>query len=136
MAGDEIPHEASNPHETPTPPMREEAVMVLLVDDQAMVGEAVRRMLAHQPDIDFHYCANPTEALELAAQIKPTVILQDLVMPGVSGLTLVKQYRANPITRDIPIIVLSSKEDPVVKSEAFAAGRERLSGQAVRTRSS
>ena len=37
----------------------EYAVMVLLVDDQAMVGEAVRRALANQADIDFHYCASP-----------------------------------------------------------------------------
>ena len=100
----------------------EYAVMVLLVDDQAMVGEAIRRALANQPHIDFHYCANPTDALRIAGQIKPTVILQDLVMPGVDGLTLVRQYRAEPTTRDIPIIVLSTKEEPAVKGEAFAAG--------------
>jgi two-component system chemotaxis family response regulator WspR len=50
------------------------------------------------------------------------VILQDLVMPGLDGLTLVREYRNNPITRDIPIIVLSTKEDPLIKSAAFAAG--------------
>ncbi|MEO4046780.1 diguanylate cyclase [Pseudomonas sp. CAU 1711] len=100
----------------------ENAVMVLLVDDQAMVGEAVRRDLAEQDNIDFHFCANPQQAIEQAIQIKPTVILQDLVMPGVDGLTLVSDYRAHPATRDIPIIVLSTKEDPKVKSAAFAAG--------------
>ncbi len=105
----------------PLPP-NEYAVMVLLVDDQAMVGEAIRRMLANQLNIDFHYCANPADALKIAGQIKPTVILQDLVMPGVDGLTLVRQYRANPGTQDLPIIVLSTKEDPVTKGEAFAAG--------------
>ena len=100
----------------------EYAVMVLLVDDQAMVGEAVRRALANQPDIDFHYCANATEALKLAEFLKPTVILQDLVMPTVDGLTLVRQYRASRITKDIPIIVLSTKEEAAIKSDAFAAG--------------
>lgn len=100
----------------------ENAVMVLLVDDQTMVGEAVRRDLAGQDSIDFHFCANPQQAIEQAIQIKPTVILQDLVMPGVDGLTLVREYRAHPATRDIPIIVLSTKEDPAVKSAAFAAG--------------
>ena len=54
--------------------------------------------------------------------LKPTVILQDLVMPGVDGMSLVRDYRDNPATKDIPIIVLSTKEDPVIKSEAFAAG--------------
>ena len=36
----------------------EERVNVLLIDDQAMVCEAVRRALAHQSDMDFHYCAD------------------------------------------------------------------------------
>jgi signal transduction histidine kinase/HPt (histidine-containing phosphotransfer) domain-containing protein len=97
-------------------------VMVLLVDDQAMVCEAVRRALANQNDIDFHYCSDAQEALNVATHVKPTVILQDLVMPGIDGLTLVGQYRANPITKDIPIIVLSTNEHPQVKGQAFALG--------------
>lgn len=96
--------------------------MVLLVDDQAMVGEAVRRALSTEADIDFHYCAQPDEAVAVAQRTKPTVILQDLVMPGVDGLTLVQRYRENPATRDIPIIVLSTKEDAATKGAAFAAG--------------
>jgi two-component system chemotaxis family response regulator WspR len=100
----------------------ENAAMVLLVDDQAMIGEAVRRGLAHEDNIDFHFCADPHQAIAQAILIKPTVILQDLVMPGLDGLTLVREYRANPATRDIPIIVLSTKEDPLIKSAAFAAG--------------
>ncbi len=96
--------------------------MVLLVDDQAMVCEAVRRALSHQPDINFHYCAEAAEAVRAAEQIKPTVILQDLVMPGIDGLTLLSQYRANPLTHDIPIIVLSTNENPQVKAQAFAMG--------------
>jgi two-component system chemotaxis family response regulator WspR len=96
--------------------------MVLLVDDQAMVCEAVRRALNSLPDIDFHYCADARDVVPVASQIKPTVILQDLVMPGVDGLTLVSHYRANAATKDIPIIVLSTNEDPQIKGQAFAAG--------------
>jgi CheY-like chemotaxis protein/HPt (histidine-containing phosphotransfer) domain-containing protein len=96
--------------------------MVLLVDDQVMVCEAVRRALANQTDIDFHYCPDPREAVAVAAQLRPTVILQDLVMPGIDGLTLVGQFRASPVTRDIPIIVLSTNENPQVKGQAFAMG--------------
>src|ERR1051325_2161790 len=103
-------------------PIAKNDVMVLLVDDQFMIGEAIRRVLAEQPDMDFHYCSDPAEALVAVRKIKPTVILQDLVMPGIDGLSLVQQYRANPATRDIPVIVRSTKEDPAVKSEAFAAG--------------
>jgi sigma-B regulation protein RsbU (phosphoserine phosphatase) len=43
-------------------------------------------------------------------------------MPEVDGLTLVRFLRANPSTRDVPLIVLSSKEEPVIKAEAFARG--------------
>ncbi|AVB24881.1 PleD family two-component system response regulator [Pseudomonas syringae pv. syringae] len=100
----------------------ENSAMVLLVDDQAMIGEAVRRGLAGHESIDFHFCADPHQAIAQAVQIKPTVILQDLVMPGLDGLTLVREYRSNPLTRDIPIIVLSTKEDPLIKSAAFTAG--------------
>jgi len=97
-------------------------VMVLLVDDQPIVGEAVRRALAGHSGVNFHYCSDPAEAITVAHAIKPTVILQDLVMPGVEGLALVRQYRADSRTRNIPIIVLSSKEEAAVKSEAFMAG--------------
>ncbi len=97
-------------------------IKVLLVDDQAMIGEAVRRMLAADKDIVFHYCSDPTQAVKIATELAPTVILQDLVMPEVDGLTLVKFYRANPRTHDIPLIVLSTKEEPTTKAEAFALG--------------
>ncbi|SQF97325.1 diguanylate cyclase [Paucimonas lemoignei] len=100
----------------------ENAAMVLLVDDQAMIGEAVRRGLANEENIDFHFCADPHQAIAQAIQIRPTVILQDLVMPGLDGLTLVREYRNNPLTKDIPIIVLSTKEDALIKSAAFSAG--------------
>ena len=100
----------------------EYVVKVLLVDDQVMIGEAVRRALAQQPKLEFCYCGDSANAIAVAETIKPTVILQDLVMPGTDGLTLVRRYRANPVTKDIPIIVLSTKEEPTVKSEAFASG--------------
>jgi adenylate cyclase len=87
-----------------------------------MIGEAVRRMLADAPDVEFHYCADPTQALATAERVAPTVILQDLVMPQLDGLLLVRFFRANPKTREVPLIVLSTKEDPAVKAEAFARG--------------
>jgi sigma-B regulation protein RsbU (phosphoserine phosphatase) len=100
----------------------ERQAVVLLVDDQAIVGEAVRRMLADQPDIAFHHCRNPLQAMEMAVDLQPTVILQDLVMPDIDGLTLVKFFRANESTRNMPLVVMSTTEESVVKAEAFALG--------------
>jgi PAS domain S-box-containing protein len=97
-------------------------IKVLLIDDQPFIGEAVRRMLASEDDIVFHYCSEPIQAIQQATEIAPTVILQDLVMPEVDGLLLLRFFRANAATRDIPMIVLSTKEEVNLKAEAFATG--------------
>jgi phosphoserine phosphatase RsbU/P len=99
-----------------------DTVVVLLVDDQAIVGHAVRQMLQPETDIQLHFCQDPTKAVAMAGEIRPTVILQDLVMPEIDGLTLLKFFRANPATRETPMIVLSSKEEPTIKAQAFALG--------------
>jgi PleD family two-component response regulator len=98
-------------------------ISVLLIDDQPMIGEGIRRMLVDEEDIMFHFCRDPTKALTMAQYTKPTVILQDLVMPDMDGLTLVKFLIANNApTQNVPLIVLSSREDPVIKAEAFNLG--------------
>jgi phosphoserine phosphatase RsbU/P len=106
------------PSKAPSP----RGVTVLLIDDQPIIGEAVRRMLAGEEGIAFHYCKDAPAALAKAAEVHPTVILQDLVMPELDGLTLVRQFRADERFHDVPIIVLSTKEEPAVKAEAFAVG--------------
>lgn len=100
----------------------EHPITVLMIDDQLLLGEAVRRMLANERDIQFHFCQDVTKALETAAKVKPTVILVDLVMPGKDGLELVTELRGQTETREVPIIVLSTKEDPAIKVSAFKSG--------------
>jgi sigma-B regulation protein RsbU (phosphoserine phosphatase) len=95
---------------------------VLLIDDQPIIGEAVRRMLVGEEGIAFHFCRDAIKAVEVAIQVEPTVILQDLVMPDIEGLDLVRRFRADKRFHDVPIIVLSTKEEPAVKAEAFAVG--------------
>lgn len=97
-------------------------ITVLLVDDQSIVAESIKKMLDGHLDIRFYYCSNPSQAIAMASKVSPTVILQDLVMPDIDGLLLVRYFRANPKTRDIPLIVLSNKEDPDTKAEAFSLG--------------
>ena len=97
-------------------------VVVLLVDDQLIIGEAVRRIVAAEPDIEFHYCRLGAEAVETALRLRPTVILQDLVMPDADGLDLVLRYRERPETSLVPLVVLSSREEGKTKAEAFARG--------------
>jgi DNA-binding response OmpR family regulator len=109
----------------PLPPFTSQptdTAIILLVDDQPFVAEVLRRALSSDPKLVLHYCPDPNEAVETANRLRPTVILQDLVMPGVDGLSVVGRFRANSATRDTPIVVLSSKEDAHTKSLAFSVG--------------
>jgi adenylate cyclase len=103
-------------------PAPEPRLKVMVVDDQPIVAAALRKMLAAEPALDFLYCSDPTKAIEMAKEFGPTVILQDLVMPGIDGLELVAAYRREPALRQIPLVVLSSKEEPETKVAAFARG--------------
>jgi signal transduction histidine kinase len=106
------------PDASPAPP----GVTLLLVDDQAFIGDAIRRVVSAESDIDFHFCENAREALAIAEELRPTVILQDLAMPGADGLALVRVYRASPAICRTPVIALSARDEPELKREAFLAG--------------
>jgi len=95
---------------------------VLLVDDQVIVAEAVRQMLQAEDDLILHHCAHAERAVFLARAVRPSVILQDLLMPGMDGFQLVRAYRAEPDLAGVPVIILSTREDPSEKSKAFADG--------------
>ena len=112
----------STAHSELSSPLTQYNITVLLIDDQNIVAAAVERMLAEEQDIMFHYCQDPTQAIKFASEISPTVILQDLVMPEIDGLTLVKFFRAHHKLKDVPLIVLSTKEEAVTKADAFSLG--------------
>jgi len=97
-------------------------ISVLLIDDEFLIGEAMRIKLSGETDIDFHYCKEPDKALETAIRAQPTVIMQDLVMPGVNGLTMVKFFKSSEDFKDVPLIVLSAREEPELKKKALALG--------------
>lgn len=105
-----------------SPIPQELQVRVLLIDDQVFVAEAVRRMLTRHPDVAFLSERQPEQALAVALAWKPTVILLDLVMPGMHGFDLVSLFRATEATRDIPIVMLSSSEEARQKAQGFSLG--------------
>jgi DNA-binding response OmpR family regulator len=97
-------------------------IVVLLVDDQAFVGAAVGRLLATEHDIALHCCRNALDAVAMASELHPTIILQDLVMPDIDGLTLVGLFRTNASTAATPVVVLSGNDDPDARTRALAQG--------------
>jgi two-component system chemotaxis family response regulator WspR len=94
----------------------------MLVDDQTTIAQIVRAMVGEQPDIEFHYVDSAADAVQTATELKPTVILQDLSMPGIDGFELVRRYRAHPQVANVPIMMLSIAEDPKLKAQAFQVG--------------
>lgn len=108
--------------EQPVVAMESPRVRVLLVDDQMIIAEAVRRMLQTQIDIDFHWVKSGVDALQTALHWKPTVVLQDLVMPDIDGFAVVAQFRQDEVLQFVPIIVLTTQEDPQTKAKGFSSG--------------
>jgi signal transduction histidine kinase/HPt (histidine-containing phosphotransfer) domain-containing protein len=103
-------------------PTSEYQVCVLMVGDEAGIADEIRRLLSSESKLEFHRCADVGVAIQLAGQFRPTVILHDLVKPGVDGLADIEQLRTNSATKEIPIMVLAPTENPEVKSRAFALG--------------
>jgi CheY-like chemotaxis protein len=61
-------------------------------------------------------------AFSAISQEKPDVILVDLVLPGMDGLTLVRTLKANPVTRAIPVVAITAYADQFTQKDALAAG--------------
>ncbi len=98
-----------------------ELIRVMVVDDHAIVREGVRQVLAGAPEFAVVAEARDgREALSLAEQHKPDVVLLDLTMPGLSGLDVTTRLKAQaPSTR---VLILSMHNHPEYVLRAVRAG--------------
>jgi CheY-like chemotaxis protein len=81
---------------------------VLVVDDDAAIVEVLQEMLQ---DRGYRVLAAVgDEALRLAREAHPDVILLDLLMPGMDGATLARRLRSEPATAQIPLIAMSGAD--------------------------
>ncbi|MGO9882716.1 MAG: response regulator [Solirubrobacteraceae bacterium] len=103
--------------------MTGEAIRVLIVDDHAVVREGLRTFLELQDGIEVAgEAADGSEALELAAKLQPDVILMDLVMPRLDGVSAMRAVRERaPRSR---VIVLTSFLDDERLLPAVEAGAD------------
>jgi len=95
---------------------------VLLIDDEPFSEDIITHGLKACAPHVLRYASRPEMAVELAREIGATVVLVDLRMPEIDGLEVTRRLRADKDTEHIPVIVLSSEEDPDIKAKAFAAG--------------
>lgn len=96
--------------------------VVLLVEDSTLMALTIEELLAGLDDISLIHCSDPTRVLEVARECNPTVALVDLVMPDLDGYGVTEQLRQSQRFADLPIVVLSVREEPEEKVKAFAAG--------------
>ena len=97
------------------------SIRVLVVDDHAVVRTGLRRILDAEKDIEtVGEAPNAERALFEALELKPDIVLLDVVMPGKSGIEAMPGLlTALPDTR---VLVLSMQDDPRYVREAFEAG--------------
>ena len=102
--------------------MSADQLRVLVIDDQAIILEAVRGMLAGAAELDVHLHSDSATAIDAALRIQPDVILLDFNMEPIDGLELLSTIRAHPVLTDVSVVMLSATEDPATKVEAFRRG--------------
>ena len=79
---------------------------VLVVDDEPAVRQLIRRILSK--DYAVLEAQNGEEAVNMAQSLKPDVILMDMMMPKMDGLTACHAIKTNQITRGIPVVMLTA----------------------------
>lgn len=99
-------------------------IPVLLVDDQPLMAAAMRRLFATAPEFAMHYCQDPCRAASEAEAVAAVAVIVDMVMPVVGGLELVRRLRDTPATATLPVVMMSSIDDPYTKAEALDAGAD------------
>jgi PAS domain S-box-containing protein len=95
---------------------------VLLADDNADLREYARRLLAEHYEV--HVVADGQAALEAAHELRPQLIVSDVMMPRLDGFALIRAVRADPQLRPIPIILLSARAGEEARIEGLDRGAD------------
>ncbi|RUR84200.1 hypothetical protein PCC6912_17940 [Chlorogloeopsis fritschii PCC 6912] len=96
---------------------------ILLVDDNTDMRNYVKRLLLSQ-GYEVETAADGMAALTIARQKVPNLVLTDVMMPGLDGFGLLRELRAEPTTRDIPIILLSARAGEEARIEGLETGAD------------
>ncbi len=97
---------------------------VILVEDDALNRRVVRDML-QVIDIDMVEAENGEAGLDLIAASPFDLVLMDLRMPGIDGLTAIRRLRAMPSPIcDTPVVVITADTAPDLKAQCSAAGAD------------
>jgi putative two-component system response regulator len=97
--------------------------VVLVVDDDPVVRRLTRQLLSRITEA-VHSVSNGEDALQVAPQLDPDLILLDVNMPDLDGFEVCKRLRADPATREIPIIMVTALNDRESRLRGLDAGAD------------
>ena len=94
---------------------------ILIVDDDVIITDLMKMLVSmegHQPTT----VNDSTQAMEVANTVQPDLITLDLMMPGLTGFELCELLHNDPRFANIPIVIVSARDDPESKERALQAG--------------
>lgn len=96
--------------------------IALVIDDNPDMTEMLKEGL--ETDFDVITTHDGEEALKIVENVRPSIILTDLMMPGMNGMELCRRLKGDPLTVSIPIIIVTAKHDLDVKLEGLTIGAD------------
>jgi two-component system, cell cycle response regulator DivK len=106
---------------------------ILIVDDNPVNLKLIRILLTGE-GYDVHTAGDADEALRILQDLRPRLILMDIQLPGIDGLELTRQLKANPLTRDIRILGLTAYAMKGDEEKIMAAGCDGYIAKPIDTR--
>ncbi|HCB01613.1 MAG TPA: hypothetical protein DEP19_04445 [Anaerolineae bacterium] len=96
---------------------------ILIVDDDPL-GIATLESMFHNQGFEISQAQNGMNALKMAEQIMPDLILLDVMMPGMDGFEVCRRLRATPKLAEVPIIILTALDDRASRLQGIEAGAD------------
>jgi CheY-like chemotaxis protein len=84
-----------------------EGKKVMWVEDDNFLSGLIGKKLANEKAILFH-ATNGEDAVAMVEKEMPDVLLLDILLPGMTGLQVLQKIKSNPVTKDIPVLLLSN----------------------------
>ena len=94
---------------------------ILIIDDDPTITELMKALMlmeGHEPTV----VNDSTLAVEMASAFEPDLITIDVMMPELSGFELCDLFHQDPKFADVPILVISARDDPGSRQHAFHVG--------------
>jgi two-component system OmpR family response regulator len=106
---------------------------VLIIDDEKGFTDLLQMQVRRHANVHLRVVNQSDQALEVARQFKPDIILLDIVMPGIDGGELLHQFEGDANLKEIPIIVVSALTTHAETSSGLSLSGHPLIAKPVKT---